>query len=134
MVLQNHSEDSYIAGNASFKIEDEIFKLEFIQECDTDDGEEPKFWQIKLEGSNSFSVQITPSHLPWSLPAKMEIRYKRSGLEPGLMMDFVCLLLNLIIATEDDVPDWLSKVFAIIDDLTDDFSGNTLPSSCLSEE
>ena len=64
----------------------------------------------------------------------MEIRYKRSGLEPGLMMDFVCLLLNLIIATEDDVPDWLSKVFAIIDDLTDDFSGNTLPTSCLSEK
>ena len=133
MELQNHSEDSFITGNASFKIEDYIYNLEFIQESDTEDGEEPKFWQIKVEGSNSFSVLITPSHLPWSLPGKMEIRFKRSGLEPGLMME-LHFVLNLIIATEDDVPDWLAKVFGIIDDLTDDFVGNTLPSNWLSEE
>ena len=52
-------------------------------------------------------------------------------------MDFaeaVILHLGLLITAEDDVPDWLTKVMALIDDLTDDFAGNTLPSSWFSEE
>ena len=43
-------------------------------------------------------------------------------------------LLHQIITTEDEIPDWMFKVFTIIDDFTDDFAGNTVPSSWFSEE
>ena len=100
--------------------------VEFIQESDAEDGEEPQFWKMTIEGSNSLSVQMTPSRLPWSLPGKTEVRASfllRPDLEPGMVMhlaEAVILYVGLLIADEDDVPYWLTKVFAIIDDLTDD--------------
>ena len=140
MELLNYSEVSELNGKASFKLGQPIFELEFIQDSDTKDGEEPQFWQMTIEGSNSLSVKMIPSRLPWSLPGKTEVRASfllRPDLEPGMVMhlaEAVILHFGLLIAAEDDVPDWLTKVMALIDDLTDDFAGNTLPSSWFSEE
>ena len=89
---------------------------------DGDDGEEPQFWNITLAGSHSLSIQMTPSHIPWSLPGMIEIRASWPQA-PGLghdmliffaktVIDVVGLLLSRLIATEDEVPDWLAKCFA----------------------
>ena len=132
MELLNYSEVRELNGKVSFKLDNTIYKLEFIQDSDTEDGEEPQFWKITLARSDSLIVQMIPSHLPWSLPGQIEIRASCSWRR-----DSVLHLLCLIIATEDDIddiPDWMAKVFAIIDDLTVDLPGNTLPISWLSEE
>ena len=141
MELQNYSEVSYLNGIVSLKLGNTTYKLKFIQECETEDGEEPQFWQITLEGSNNMGVQMTPSQLPWSMAGNIEFRplglLRRPGIESWLVMDFaeavivgvgICLQL---LAIEDDFPDWLAKVLLIIDALTDDFAGNTVPCSWL---
>ena len=69
----NYSEVSELKGKASFKLGDIIYELEFIQDSDTIDGEEPQFWKMTIEGSNSLSVQMIPSLLLWSLPGKIEV-------------------------------------------------------------
>jgi hypothetical protein len=56
MELLNYSQLSVLNGKASFKLGDIIYELEFIHASDTNDGEEPQFWQLIIKGSNSASV------------------------------------------------------------------------------
>ena len=123
MEFQNYSEVSYLNGIVSFKLGNTAYKLKFIQESETEDVEEPQFWHINFEGSNNMGFQMTPSQLPWSMPSDVEIKpfglLLRPGVEPGVVMEFaeavfggVGLLLNQLIATLDNVPDWVAKVFS----------------------
>ena len=123
MEFQNNSVVSYHDGIASFKLGNVAYTLKFIQESDTEDVEEPQFWQITLTGSHNIGVQMTRSHLPSSMPGKFEIRPfdLLLGVEPGMVMQFAELvilgvggLLHHLISTVNDVPDWLCKVFTII--------------------
>ena len=145
MDFQSYSKLSYLNGVISFKVGNTTYNLKFSQECETEDGEEPKFWQMTVEGSNypDLTFQMTPYHLPWSMPGKIEIRALEllPGVDHELVLAFanavICgfgFHLQQLITTEDEIPDWMFKVFTIIDDLTDDFSGNTVPGNWFNEE
>ena len=59
---------SYLNGISSFKLGNATYTMKSIQECDTEDGEDPQFCQMTLAGSYNLTVQMTPYHLPWSMP------------------------------------------------------------------
>ena len=145
--ISSYSDLSELNGKATFKEGDRVISVEFLKDYETEDPfetENPMFWQITLK-SDTWTIKITPSQLPWSGRDKVEITASffpnMTGMIEGWakleIMAFYHMLDSFTedcIAAEERVPPWLMEVWDILHSLVSDYDNQCLPSALLSEE
>ena len=132
-----NSED--LLSKATFKVGDDIYKLEFKKEVDNDNTEalEINSWGITVEKNTSKKVHLISSNLPWSAENSVEIRV--AGLERVEAEPFIesfRIILSAFLDDDDDltIHNWLFDVDEILTDLCNHWDEVSLPDAWLNEE
>ena len=127
-----------VIGEATFKVDNDFYRLEVRREVVNADTEITEFMEIIVEENRNKKVHLIPSTLPWSEENTIEIRV--TGMEmvdvEDFMTDVHVFLTYYILDNEDvdDIPDWLIVAQMMLTDLLDDWNGSVLPDTCFNEE